>query len=161
MILLAFAILLVLVCSYAFARGGQPERLMAGLFVLGLLSTVLISAWTPPRPREFQLGIFIVDATMLFAMVPIMLKANRLWPIAVMAMQLLAVIGHLIKLLDPNVVTVLYWIVNVFWSIPQTLLLGLGVHRHVHRERRFGVERSWSNTSDRSRAAEPERPPTN
>ncbi|MGY2734005.1 hypothetical protein [Sphingomonas sp. UYP23] len=56
-------------------------------------------------------------------------------------------LGHLIKLLDPNVVTVLYWIANAFWAVPQIVILAIATVRHTHRARRPGGDPAWANPS--------------
>ena len=161
MILLAYVVLLVSVCSYAFARGGQPERLTAAIFIVATAASVAASARELSPPGTLQVPILVIDIAVAIAIAPIMAFANRLWPMVIMAMQILSVLAHFIKLLDPTVNTVLYWIVNAVWAIPQVMILGVGVHRHVRRERRSGVEQSWSNTLSRWRATGPKRPPTN
>lgn len=143
MILLAFLLATVLTCGFALIRGGAPERLIAATFVAGAVASTVISIHVKPMPGAFQLAIFCVDVSMLVAIAGVMLKANRYWPIAVAALQFLSVLGHLIKLLDPNVVTVLYWIANAFWAVPQILILAVATIRHVHRARRPEGDPAW------------------
>lgn len=147
MILLAFLVATLLTCGFALIRGGAPERLIALTFLLGAVASILVSIHAKPMPGGFQLGIFCVDVLMLVAIGGVMLKADRYWPIAVAALQFLSVLGHLIKLLDPNVVTVLYWITNAFWAVPQIVILAIATVRHAHRARRPGGDPAWANPS--------------
>ena len=144
MMLLAFLIATLAVCLHAILRGGAPERLTALVFLAGLIGSILASIGTRPTPAGFRLATFCVDVSMLLALAAVMLKARRYWPIAVTAMQLLSVMGHLIKLLDPNVATVLYWITNAFWAVPQIAILEIATVRHIHRLRRFGGDPDWT-----------------
>jgi hypothetical protein len=147
MILLAFLVATALVCGFALIRGGAPERLVALTFLAGATASTLISIRFHFPPDGFQPAIFCVDMLMLVCIGGVMLKANRYWPIAVAALQFLSVLGHLIKLLDPNMVTVLYWIANTFWAVPQIVILGVGTIRHVHRARRPEGDPAWVNPS--------------
>ena len=144
MMLVAFMLLTFGISSYALWRGGAPERWVAVLFLLGMILSMAISIAMPPTPRGFQAGIFCVDALMLCAMVAVMLRARRYWPIAVAAMQLLSVMGHVIKLVDPQVMTVVYWITSAFWALPQLAILAIGTTRHRSRLRRSGSDPDWT-----------------
>jgi hypothetical protein len=144
MILLAFLILSAMCCGYAASRGGGPERLTAAIFVAGILASVMISIHMPPPPDGFQSAIFGVDMAMLLALGCIMLFARRYWPIAITAFQLLAVMGHLIRLLEPGIVPVLYWVANAFWAVPQMIVLAIATRRHRGRLSRYGVDPAWS-----------------
>ncbi|WHO39404.1 hypothetical protein PMI04_002040 [Sphingobium sp. AP49] len=144
MILLAFLILSAVCCFYALIRGGSPERLTATIFLAGIFASIMISIHAPPPPDGFQSAIFAVDLAMLLALGAIMLFARRYWPMAITACQLLAVMGHVIRLLNPQIVPVLYWISNVFWAVPQMLFLAVATIRHCNRVRRHGSDPAWS-----------------
>jgi len=144
MILLAFLLLSAACCGYAAVRGGSPERLTAAIFVAGILASVMISIHAPPPPDGFQSAIFAVDMAMLFALGWIMLFARRYWPIAITAFQLLAVMGHLVRLLEPGIVPVLYWVANAFWAVPQMVVLAVATRRHQGRLSRYGVDPAWT-----------------
>jgi len=142
-----FAFLWLGSCVYALWRGGQPERFVAVIFLVG--SPLTITLYTPDPWRGVQWGIFIVDVVMLVLMLAIAFRANRYWPIGMAAMQLLEVVGHLIKLTDPTMLHVVYWVSAVVWAYPMLLLLLLGTVRHHNRVKRLGAEPSWSNSSPR------------
>lgn len=134
------------VCAYALWRGAQPERLVALIFlILGPLSGVAHSLgyqW-----RGIDLGVFGLDALMLLLLLAIAFRANRYWPIGIAAMQVLQVVGHLLKLADPGMLPMLYWLSSVVWAYPMLVLLLLGTIRHRNRVKRLGPEASWSNFS--------------
>jgi hypothetical protein len=148
MIAVLFILLWLGVCVYALWRGAQPERFVAAIFLVAApLSSALYSG---TRWHGMQLGIFTLDVLMLILLLMIAFRANRYWPIGIAAMQLLQVIGHLLKLADPQMLTVIYWISAVVWAYPMLLLLLLGTVRHRNRVKRLGPEPSWSNSSPRS-----------
>lgn len=133
------------VCGFALWRGGQPERFVAAIFLLAFpLSSFLNHKL---RSQGVQIGSLVVDVTMMLLLLGIALRANRYWPIGLAAMQLLQVTGHLLKLADPRMLPLLYWISSVVWAYPMLILLLLGTVRHRNREKRLGPEPPWSNSS--------------
>jgi hypothetical protein len=145
MIVLLFLGLWLGVCGYALWRGGQSERFVAGLFLLAFPLGAFINAKF--RTEGLQVGSLSVDLTMLVLLVAIALRANRYWPIGIAAMQLLQVMGHVLKLADPHMLPLLYWLSSVVWAYPMLILLALGTVRHRNREKRLGPEPSWSSSS--------------
>ncbi|MEO5493026.1 MAG: hypothetical protein ABIR08_03250 [Sphingomonas sp.] len=145
MIAVLFIVLWLGVCGYALWRGGQPERFVAIIFLVAApLSSALYSgdSW-----QGMQFGIFAVDVVMFGVLLVVALRANRYWPIAIAAMQLLQIIGQLLKLADRDMPHIIYWISAVVWAYPMLILLLLGTLRHRNREKRLGPEPSWSNSS--------------
>ncbi|MDB5679748.1 hypothetical protein [Sphingomonas bacterium] len=145
MIFFLFAFLWLGSCAYALWRGGQPERFVAVIFLAS--SPLSIAAYTPNPWRGVQWGILTVDVVMLVLMLAIAFRANRYWPMGIAAMQMLQVLGHLIKLTDPTMLHVVYWVSAVVWAYPMLLLLLLGTVRHHNRVKRLGPEPSWSKSS--------------
>lgn len=146
MVAVLFLLLWLGVCSYALWRGGQPERSVAAIFLAAVpLGSAAYAAgyhW-----QGIELGIFGIDLAMLVLLLAIAFRANRYWPIGIAAMQVLQVVGHLLKLADPHMLPLLYWISNVVWAYPMLILLALGTVRHRNRVKRLGPEPSWSNSS--------------
>lgn len=144
MIAVLFFALWLGVCVYALWRGGQPERCVAVIFLIAApLSSAVYSSslW-----RGMQLGIFAVDVAMLGLLLVIALRANRYWPIGMAAMQVLQVIGQLLKLADRDMPIIIYWIGATVWAYPMLILLWLGTVRHHNREKRVGPEPPWSSS---------------
>lgn len=145
MITILFIALWLGVCGYALWRGGQPERCVAVIFLVAALSNWV--TYIPNPWRGVQWGIFAVDTVMLALMLAIALRANRYWPIGMAAMQVLQVIGHLLKLADSVMLPMAYWISAAVWAYPMLILLWLGTVRHHNRTKRLGPEPSWSSSS--------------
>jgi|GEM_PF-164535 len=148
-IYILFDILLALCCGYALWLGGAPERVGAAIYVIAVLLTH-VAASAVARPfSSMEVGILIVDATMLIALLALALTAARLWPIWATALHVIATGGHAVKLVDSTVIPWAYAFVLAFWSYPMLLLLVLGTWNHQRRVARFGADRSWSSSSDR------------
>lgn len=145
MIFFLFAFLWLGSCVYALWRGGQPERFAALIFLAAV--PLCLVAYTPHPWRGVQWIILAIDVVMLMLLLAIAFRANRYWPIGVAAMQLLQVSGHFLRLTDPHMMYLLYWISAVVWAYPMLLLLALGTLRHRNRVKRHGPEKSWSDFS--------------
>lgn len=157
MIFFLFAFLWLGSCVYALWRGGQPERCVSVIFLIAVPLSFM--AYVPDPWRGVQWIILAIDSTMFVLLVAIAFRANRYWPMGVAAMQLLQVMGHFLKLTDPAMLHVVYWISAVVWAYPMLLLLALGTMRHRNRVKRLGPEPSWSNSSRPLASATGESPP--
>ena len=145
MIVLLFLCLWLGICGYALWRGGRPEQFVALSFLVAFVLTVA-SDQLGFHWHGIQMGTFLVDVMLLIVLVAIALRANRYWPIGIAAMQSLEVIGTLLRLADPRMAPLLYWIGTVVWAYPMLILLLLGTVRHRNREKRLGPESSWSSS---------------
>lgn len=147
-LLIGFVAFWLACCLYAIAKGGGPERMVGILFLLAfpLSRLAFRTGW---QVLGIPAGVLLVDLAMLIPLVLIALRANRQWPIPMAAMQLLQLMGHFLKLAEPSLLPLLYWLSRIAWAYPMLVLLALGTLRHVARERRLGAEPSWSNSSNR------------
>jgi hypothetical protein len=99
------------------------------------------------RFQGVAVGVLLVDLAMLAPLFWLALRANRQWPMPMAAMQALQVLGHLMKLAQPTILPLLYWLDRVAWAYPMLVLLALGTLRHANRVRRLGAEPPWSSFS--------------
>lgn len=154
-----FYAILALCCSYAWIKGGAPERLGAAIFALAtILSTAVISGPTG-RFGSLEVGVLAVDSAMLLALLVLALRAERFWPLWVMGLHLIGTAGHAVKVVDPNVIPKAYAFILAFWSYPMLLLLVAGTWNHQRRLAKYGVDKSWSHFPSRS-ISPPEAGPT-
>jgi hypothetical protein len=133
-----------LTCAYSLWRGGGPERFVATLFLLAVPASIAAFSlgW---RHDGVNLGLVIVDVAMLAGLFPIAWAANRFWPLAITGMQIILVVGHVLKLAQPTgLPPLLYWLTSAFWAYPMLALLALGTIRHQARTKKLGSEPSWS-----------------
>jgi len=89
----------VLICGFAFLKGEEPERLAAGAYVLGWLTSMLIQDSTDPT-SGYRAWLVIIDVVILGVLVGLTWKAKRAWPAWAAACQLLVVMSHLVGSLD-------------------------------------------------------------
>ncbi|OZA94733.1 hypothetical protein U4960_02050 [Altererythrobacter sp. H2] len=136
-----FAILAV----WAWRRGGGPEKACAwafvGMFVADRLYHLLV---TPAIELETVDGWhFALDIAVLAAIVPIALRANRLYPMGLAACQLIAVNAHIARDSFTQITPIAYSILVVAPSYLQLVILACGIGAHVQRQRRHGPYRDW------------------
>jgi hypothetical protein len=144
-----FVSLLVLVTLYALWAGGGPERIGAAAYFVSAAATFLIMSSRSQDWLNLEVGVFIVDVVTFLAFVAIALRADRFWPLWVSAFLGLGVLGHLGRMVGPDVLWWAYAVVLTIWSYPILAILALGTLLHRRRLARHGVDRSWVSSSGR------------
>jgi len=134
---------------YAVLRGGAPERIAITVVAVGSVLTVIAVSAPAVRFGSIEIGIFAVDVACLLSFLLLALRAERIWPLWVTALQLIGTTGHAIRVVDPGLIRWAYQFVLAFWSYPMLLLIALGTWNHQRRVARFGADKSWSSSSDR------------
>lgn len=153
-----YYVLTVLCWMYALLRGGLPERIGASILTIGSIFTVAaISGW-PVRYGSLEVGVLIVDIAALIGFLALALRAERYWPLWLVALQIVGTAAHAVRMADPGVIWRAYAFAMQFWGYPMLLLIALGTWRHQQRLARFGVDRSWSSFSARSGRTPPAGP---
>lgn len=148
MIRLAFFLILTTVCTlYALWKGGAPEKAAASIFLYGAISTIALQGPIETRFLHLEVGIFIVDLTVLVALVVLALNAERYWPIWFAAFQVIQALSHVPRILMPQMVPEAYIEIVAIWCYPMLVILAVGTWRHQDRLRRYGRDRSWSDFS--------------
>ncbi|RZJ01135.1 MAG: hypothetical protein EON90_04160 [Brevundimonas sp.] len=91
-----FAAVGLLICGFAFVKGGPAERTFAGVYVLSWLATLVLQTQTS---REvFPWALFAVDCVMLVIYAGLSWKYRVAWPVWATALQALAVVSHIMNL---------------------------------------------------------------
>ncbi len=134
---------------YALARGGAPERLMATVMIIGVALTPLVATPMSRRFYGLETGVFTLDCLILIIFSVIALRANRFWPMGIVVLHGMSVLGHILRIADPHLIRIAYMLMLTFWIYPQLLLLVLGTLRHQRRLRATGADPSWSTFSHR------------
>lgn len=98
----------------------------------------------PTRFASVEIGVMIVDITLLAGLLLLMAKANRWWPILLTALQMMTVLGHLGKWLNPQIMQLAYAIMLFVPAYPGILVLAIGTYRHRRRLQWNGADASWS-----------------
>ena len=145
-----FRILLVLVVLYAFLRGGRDERIAGALCLVGaILSKVAVSPLAE-RYSEMEMGVLLVDISLLIGFVVIALRSERFWPLWIAGLQLTTLVGHFLKAMNEELFYRSYGAAIGVWSYPILLILLVGTWRSYR----------YRNPSDEDHAAGPLPPRT-
>lgn len=117
----------VVVVAFAFLKGDEPERVGAGAYVLGLLASLLVQ--DDSQLYGPQWGLFVIDVVLLVAYVALAWKSRRSWPVWASGLQSLAVMSHVLTMVDPRPPSAAFYAVVNLASYGILLALALGVHR--------------------------------
>lgn len=129
------AVVLLIVCGGAFLKGGVEERLTAAGLLISVGVTVVLRDRSWPH---LQIAGFTMDALVLALLLVIALTTPKYWPLAAAGFQLLAVLTHVGKMIDPQVDQWAYITAIVIWTYLVIIALGVGVWNSW----RAGVERA-------------------
>lgn len=135
----------IAVAIWAFHRGAQPERACAAVFV-GMI--VLDRSYHALITRSYEVyavdfWTFALDLTVLALLIPISLRANRIYPMALAALQLIAVNAHIARDAFTQITPFAYVVMYIVPSYGQLMVLTCGVWAHVRRAERSGPYRDW------------------
>ncbi|MCL6252265.1 hypothetical protein M3P36_14580 [Altererythrobacter sp. KTW20L] len=131
--------------AYAFARGAGPEKqagtIMSSMVVLYLAYHLLIPEGGVYD--EIDLGHLMIDLVVLVLLGRLAIRANRIYPLWMLAAQLISTLMHLGRGLDTEITPLAYFLLIHAPSYIQVAALALGLAAHRRRVRRFGTYRSW------------------
>jgi len=135
---------LLCVCILSYRKGGGPERYVAitlvVFFCVGLINRAIQGT---PAFMEFQTSLFVLECLTLASFLFTALKANRVWPLWISALQLLIVSAHVAAFLGVPGVPVVYWGMTALPSYLQVAVLMIGIRSHVRRFRMDGAYPDW------------------
>ncbi|QJB69268.1 hypothetical protein [Parasphingorhabdus halotolerans] len=122
---------LIIVCGYAIKRGHREEYIgaaimFAGSVATGIVARVFGTAWSH---REY--GILGVDLLALLALIYVMIRSDRFWPIWATAFHLLAVTIHVAMMVAPEITPWAFATGAGFWAYPMLLALAIGTNEYV------------------------------
>ena len=128
-----FRILLVLVAAYALLRGGRDGRQVGIILVLGVIATELVLPPVKERFDAVETNLMLVDLAVFAGFLWVALRSDRFWPMWIAGLQLTAILGHVLKLIDAQLFSRAYAAALVFWAYPMLLILAIGVWRGTRR----------------------------
>jgi hypothetical protein len=150
--LVVFNLLLFGCLFYAWLRGGGPEKAAATILAVGSLVTPVFGSDFAVRFSSVEVGVLVVDIVVLAGLLLVALCAERLWPLWVVALHIVGMAAHGVRMVDPTIMRWAYGFAIAFWSYPMLLLVIVGTWRHQQRLARFGADKSWSSFFGRSAA---------
>jgi len=132
------AIFVVAVCGFAFLKGDEPERIVAGVFVLGWFAALLGQGAT----HLYTVGwiVFLIDVAALVVLGAMIWKSRKTWLIWASACQLLIVTGHLMMNIDLRPSAASYIVVLNLAGYGVLLALGIGTFWSWQERRAAGLE---------------------
>lgn len=152
-----FLLFFAVVVTFAIWRGGGPERLTAVIYTIALAGSASVGIMEMPGGfRAVPVAVFAVDILLLVTLSFLAIRANRWWPIPAAGCQLLAVLVHLGKLLQPDMIPAGYAFLMTIWSWPMVALLALGTWAHRRRLTDGILAPDWKTSS--ARRLSPSRP---
>lgn len=130
--------LLLLVAFLAWRRGGKPEKqvasILVGMHAINLAHALLGGGWTDYSELPgFRIAL---DALGLLLITLVAVSADRWWPLWVASLQLVAVLAHVLRLIDAQLPQLIYIVMErwPFWAM--IIVTGLGTLLHLRRKAR-------------------------
>lgn len=128
----------VIVVTFAFLKGDEPERVGGGAYALGALASLLLQ--DDSQLYGPQWGLMLVETVMLAVWVTLAWKSRRSWPIWAGALQSVVVMSHVLTTTDVRPpIAAFYAVVNLA-SYGVLLVLALGVLQAWRDRRALGLE---------------------
>ena len=151
-----FLLLFAVAVSYAALRGGRPERWTAFAYLVALAGSASLGLMRiAGNFSVVPMQLFVVDALLLLALAILAIRANRIWLIPAAGCQLVAVLVHATKLIDPGMIPNGYAFLTTIWSWPMVLLLAYGTWRYRRREATGTAIPDWKASSAPRRSVMP------
>jgi hypothetical protein len=116
--------LTTVVCGAAFWKGGREEQAAAGALLLCWVGTLILR---DPRWQGTQWGALVIDCVFLAVLTGIALTTARFWPLFAAAFQLLAVVTHGARMVDPSFSAWAYATANIVWTQLVLIAMAAGV----------------------------------
>jgi hypothetical protein len=111
------------VCALAVWRGRDDERLAAGgLLANWALSILVVRVGSGSTHWE----VFFVDVALLSLYIWLALRSRRHWPLFAAGFQVLLVVTHLGRAVDPTVSVWAYLTAGIIWSYLVLFTIGYG-----------------------------------
>ena len=135
---------------FAWLRGDQPERQIAAVFLSAIFFEALHPLlWPHPPADEFNYLHAAIDGAMFLGFAHVAMRANRMYPLWLLALQLIAALQHFQRLALVDMDPVAYWAMVRLPFYLQMLVFAIGLAAHRRRVRRGIHTESWRNTSHR------------
>jgi hypothetical protein len=145
---LLYFLLLFGVAAYAMSRGRQEERIAALTCVIASVASLALLVTRPSYYSGFELGVALIDIATLATFVWLALRSDRFWPLWVAGLQLTSSLGHILKIVQPDLLPMVYAASLASWSYVILLIIAVGTWRGRRRLERSDDDRQdpldWS-----------------
>ncbi len=138
-----FHILQGIVCLYALACGGRPERVTAIMLFLASIATWLLPFDPSTSFQSVESFELMIDLALMGGLITVALLANRFWPLWLAALHVLAIGIHGVRGFDAALMPWMYAAAGGKLAYPMIALLAMGVMRHRQRLARYGQDPDW------------------
>lgn len=139
---LTYHLVLLAVCGYAFVRGRSEERSAASICVAATIASNLLMSPIGHSYTNLEFGVFLVDAAALGGFTVLALRSDRFWPLWVAGLQLTTLLGHLLKLVELDLMPQAYAAAARFWVYPIFLIIVVGTSREYRRREQSVSQRA-------------------
>jgi hypothetical protein len=112
---------LLLTVAVAVRRGGPLEKWAAFTALLASVCTTILSP--TPQWTDIEINIFVIDLVALASFWFIALRTQRFWPYWITGWQLIAIFGHLQKLMFSEILARPYALLSKYISYPFLLVI--------------------------------------
>ena len=113
----------ILICGGALWKGDWEERIAGATLLLNFTISIFLRDISWPR---VQLAGFTADIFTLLILGAVALRTKKFWPLFATGFQLLSVLTHVGKMIDPNVDGWAYLTAIIIWTYLILISLGIG-----------------------------------
>lgn len=124
-----YFLLLIGVAAYALSRGRRDERIAALTCVVASFASLALLVARPAYYSGLELGVAVIDLITLGTFVWIALRSSRFWPLWVAGLQLTSTTGHILKMIEPDLLPMVYAASLASWSYAILLIIAVGIWR--------------------------------
>ena len=132
------AVIVCVVCAFAFLKGDEPERFAAGAYMIGWFASLL--AQRDGGVSGAQHIMFALDCIMLVVLGTLTWKYRRSWPAWACGFQLLVIMSHIMVLLNLNTAGAAFYTVVNLAGYAVLLAIAIGTFWAWQDRRAAGLE---------------------
>lgn len=131
----------------AWKCGDSPEKSIAAVFVAVIFAEIAHPLiWPHDGSSQVSVVHAALDLAMFVALTPIAMRANRIYPLWILAAQLIATVMHFQRGMSSAMDPIAYWALIRLPSYLQMLAFGIGLINHRRRLARGIQGRPWRKT---------------
>lgn len=130
--LLSFYILLIGLIPAAWRWGEQPERMGAAAFVVAAAASIVFRARGSASWSNIETGVLLIDVLLLGWLVWLAMRSGRRWATICASLQLITLLAHVAKALNPGLRRLGYALMEGVWSYAMLLVLASALWRLRH-----------------------------